>query len=177
MSKSIRLFFALWPNPEVRTQLIQLANGIQHDRNARLTRKSNLHVTLHFIGNTSTELLPCYIEQASTLKFQPFSFTLGQLGYFKKPKILWIGPDQAPTQLYLLHEQLGIALNRCNYEPEARQYRPHVTLFRKANPIENHNGKLEAPEISWTVEHFSLIKSEPAENGVIYTEIERFKGA
>jgi 2'-5' RNA ligase len=115
MSKSIRLFFALWPNPKVRTQLMQLANGIQHDRNARLTRKSNLHVTLHFIGNTSTELLPCYIEQASTLKFQSFSFTLGQLGYFKKPKILWIGPDQAPTQLYSLHEKLGTALERCNY--------------------------------------------------------------
>ena len=170
-SKSIRLFFALWPDKSLRKQLMKLAEKVPAVKNARLTRSFNLHMTLHFIGNTTTDKLPCYIQQARSVDFQPFSLSLDKLGSFKKQKIVWIGCEHIPKQLKHLHQHLGEALKHCDYQPEERRYKPHVTLYRKASLGE----PFEIPELTWDVEHFSLIKSEPADNGVVYSEIERFK--
>jgi len=168
--KSIRLFFGLWPDQMLRKQLIELARQVPLLKNARLTRQFNLHLTLHFIGNTTTDRLPCYIQQAQSVEFEPFSLSLDELGNFKKQKIVWAGCNHIPGQLEKLHQDLGEALKHCGYLPEKRRYKPHVTLYRKAMLAQ----PCRIPTIKWTVKSFSLIKSEADKNGVVYSEIKRF---
>ena len=44
-----KLFFALWPNEEIRTQFDNVTQQFKN-KGFRFTKKSNLHITLEFIG-------------------------------------------------------------------------------------------------------------------------------
>lgn len=169
--KTVRLFFALWPDDDVRSQLVRVSRNIPLTRQGRLISKANLHITLHFIGNTDVENAKCLQQVASKVKAQPFSLQIDKAGQFKRAGIVWLGCRNVPKALFELHHQLGQVISRCDFEPEKRNYRPHVTLYRKAALGEVES---EISGIEWQVDSFSLIISEQDRQGVIYTELQRY---
>ena len=170
-SKTVRLFFALWPDKLIRKQIVARSKSLELERKGRQMQSFNLHITLHFIGNTTLENLHCLKQQAASVKSSPFSIELDQFGSFKKPGIVWLGCTKIPAELHRLHRKLGQHIKHCDYEPDKRQYRPHITLYRKARLAEQDT----TPEpVIWTVDSFSLIRSEPVREGVIYREIQRY---
>jgi 2'-5' RNA ligase len=169
--KTVRLFFALWPGEDVRDQLLKASGSVQLSKRGRCMRKENLHMTLHFIGNTDVNNSSCLQEVAEKVVSQPFTLQLDQVGQFKRAGIVWLGCSSTPSGLYKLHHQLGQIISTCNFQPEKRHYRPHVTLYRKAILAET------VPEVSaihWQVNGFSLISSEQDRQGVIYREVQRY---
>ena len=52
-----RLFFALWPAPEVRDALAAIARGLQAKCGGRPTRADRIHLTLFFVGQVARERL------------------------------------------------------------------------------------------------------------------------
>ena len=55
-----RLFFALWPDDEVRFQIEKNLKLFYLDSDkSRLVTNANLHMTLHFVGNTSIAEMNC----------------------------------------------------------------------------------------------------------------------
>jgi 2'-5' RNA ligase len=99
--KDVRLFFALWPDDEVRLKIAENLNRFNLDQNkSRLLTNSNLHLTLHFVGNTSIAEMECLDAQARLVKAEAFNLILDCSGYFKKPKVLWFGCQAAPKLLY-----------------------------------------------------------------------------
>jgi 2'-5' RNA ligase len=169
--KTVRLFFALWPDEEIRKQLMFAAKGIKLQRKGRLMRQCNLHMTLHFIGNTSLENAQCLEEKASAVMVDPFILQLNRTGEFTKPGIVWLGCTSFPRELSDLHVQLEQHISDCDFTPEKRRFRPHVTLYRKAAISENTP---EILPIDWNVKGFSLIRSEQDRQDVIYREIRNY---
>ena len=169
--KTVRLFFALWPDEDVRSQLVRVSRNIPLTRQGRLISKANLHITLHFIGNTDVENANCLQQVASRVIAQPFSLKIDKVGQFKRAAIVWVGCRSVPRELDELHRQLGEVISTCDFEPEKRNYRPHVTLFRKAALGEADPG---ITPIEWQVDSFSLISSEQDRQGVIYRELQRY---
>jgi len=169
---SVRLFFALWPDQAVREKILSCSSAILRKQKGRQVADYNLHMTLHFIGNTTIDNMQCLDAQASRVASPAFNLVIDKVGYFQKPGIIWLGCNFIPAQLGLLHSNLGSQLSSCEYEPEKRKYRPHISLFRKASLI----GKplIEKP-FSWQPEGFSLIESTPERNGVKYTEIRKYR--
>ena len=170
--KDVRIFFALWPDDEVRHQIAENLKLFNLDRNnGRFVTIANLHMTLHFVGNTSFAEMSCLDFQARLTEAKPFNLTLDCSGYFKKPQVLWFGCDTIPQALYDLHRHLGQHLKICAYTPESRPYSPHVTVARKI---------FEAPEtvpiepISWRVDRFVLVKSISISGGVRYEVVESY---
>jgi 2'-5' RNA ligase len=166
-----RLFFALWPDDEVKDQLVEAARSIQLAKRGRFMRKANLHMTLHFIGNTDPENAKCLQEVAAKVVSQPFSLQIDKAGQFKRTGIVWLGCSSVPSELNELHHRLGQVISSCDYQPEKRHYRPHVTLFRKAALAETES---DISSINWQVKSFSLISSEQDSQGVIYRELQRY---
>ena len=166
-----RLFFALWPDEALREQLQRVSDTIAVERPARHVPRGNLHLTLHFIGNVFFEEVNCLREQARLVSTTSFDFDIDCQGHFKKSRVAWLGCHQIPASLNELHDQLGQRLQRCGYQPEARQYNPHVTVARKIGPIAECENF--AP-IAWKVEHFSLVEVCPVKNGVQYCVIETY---
>ncbi len=167
-----RLFFALWPGVSVRQQMVQRLTSIQGKQNqGRLVKPDNLHMTLHFLGNIDVDRIDCFIKQAKSVTLNPFEIRINNAGYFKKPKVLWLGCEEIPVQLTQLQQDLEQALNHCGYISEHRKYHPHVTVARKIiEPV----AKQSIETIKWTVDEFVLVKSVTHPAGVEYLVRDRF---
>lgn len=169
--KTVRLFFALWPDKVVRDQLARASLVMQLSKTGRRIRRANLHMTLHFIGDTDVQNAACLQQLATKVDVPPFSLQMDKAGQFKRDGIVWLGCSSTHHGLFRLHHQLGQRISNCDFDPEKRKYYPHVTFYRKATLAETVS---EMPRINWQVNCFSLIRSEQSSQGVVYREIERY---
>jgi len=174
--KDIRLFFALWPDEALRQRLQEAAIAIPIEAGGRRVPGANLHLTLHFIGNVYFEQMDCLQAAARSVNAPGFDLTIDVQGFFKKPRVAWLGCDNPPAALGELHRQLGKRLQAChfhssNFQPEARPYHPHVTVARKSGSIAAD--ACFAP-IDWPVTGFALVEVQAIKNGVQYRAVETY---
>ena len=138
---------------------------------SRFIANSNLHMTLHFIGNVSIAEKKCLETQARLVNAEPFECILDCSGYFKKPGVLWFGCQAAPKALYDLHSNLGKQIVQCAYTPETRPYAPHVTMVRKIIKVPE---PIPFEPLHWQVNRFVLVESLPVSSGVQYEVVESY---
>lgn len=156
-----RLFLALWPEPGVRYALRAWRDAWSWPRSAAPVPTPKLHVTLHFLGNQPSDSVDALAEGLA-VPFTPFELSLGR-------PVLWphglavLEPDTEPEPLLRLHAALGEALVQLGLEPEARKFRPHVTLARRAGKVAP---PLAAAPVSWDVRGYALVASRPGQGGV-----------
>lgn len=150
-----RLFLALWPETDVRAALQHWRDGWKWPSNAWLARPESLHLTLHFLGNIPGLRLP---ELAAELQvpFNPFELALGQPQVWSNG-VAVLAPDALPNALLDLHAALGAALQRSAVPVEARPYRPHVTLARRAQGASPPAG---CETVRWPVRTYALMESQ-----------------
>jgi 2'-5' RNA ligase len=159
-----RLFFALWPDDEVRAALASLART-QGQRQARRVAADNLHITLAFPGNVTAGVQACLEATAGSITGAPFELAIDRLGYWSGPRIIWAAPSQTPAELWSLAATLREVLAGCGLEPEKRPYQAHITLARKANRAINVT-RIEP--IAWSIRRFCLVESVSEPTGVRY---------
>jgi len=168
--KDLRLFFALWPDEGVRKSIDNYLASLPSS-SGRVVPRYNWHMTLHFVGNTTFAEKTCLDNQAANIQATQFQLTLDQTGYFKKPKVYWLGCSRPPEALFDLQRNLGEEICRCEYQPETRPYTPHVTIARKIQ----HAPDIKPPgSIVWDVDRFVLIESVSQPGGVRYKVIEEY---
>ena len=163
-----RLFFALWPDAAVRARLARVAGGVGQ---GRPTAADNLHITLCFLGDTTSEVQACVEQAAETVAGRPFELTLTEIGHWPRPQVVWLGPREIPPALLDLHTGLASAMRPCGFAPERRAFRPHVTLARKVRRLK------QAPPVEpvvWRVEDFCLVESRTLSGGVSYDVLRRW---
>ncbi|MEE9423609.1 MAG: RNA 2',3'-cyclic phosphodiesterase [Methylococcales bacterium] len=161
-----RLFFALCQNDTVRSHFIDLIRQIP---GTRCVSPQNLHLTLHFIGETDAQ--DCLIDRAQTIRCKPFSLMIDHYGYFNRAKVFWAGPKQYPDDLAKLAHNCSISSVACSCRDHDKSFTPHVSLMRKVsdNP-ELHNFE----PFEWTAHSFCLMESESNQAGVQYRMIREF---
>ncbi|MCA9884285.1 MAG: RNA 2',3'-cyclic phosphodiesterase [Anaerolineae bacterium] len=129
-----RLFLAI-DIPEADKQKLQsLQQGLTA---ARWTSPDQMHITLHFLGET--ELAPV-IEAMDSVQSPLLDLQVKGLGTFpprKQARVLWAGIEH-DNALISLYNQLGTALQPTGYAPDTRPYHPHVTLARFRVPPERN---------------------------------------
>jgi 2'-5' RNA ligase len=155
----VRLFFASWPPPEVATALARWAHEAQRACGGRATREDHIHLTLAFLGDADPSVA------ASTARAAPgeaTSLPLEIARYWKRNRIVWVGPMKAPPTLVALARALG----------EGRGFAAHVTLIRKAR--EPRCPLPPLPALAWPVAEFALMSSRLEPEGPAYEVLERF---
>jgi 2'-5' RNA ligase len=170
---TIRLFFALWPDDQLRGALRRARQTA--GESARLIHPTDLHMTLVFVGDVPPETLPCIESAGDDVVLAPFDLTLGRLETWPRQRLLVAAPDEAPAPLCNLVSQLQQNLLVCGIEPEPRAYRPHVTLARRAPRV------MPQPlDLPWAARSFVLVRSGVAgrSNGGGYRVLRvwRFEG-
>ncbi len=160
-----RLFFALWPNDEVREGFAAIASKSLKRRGRKIPAE-NLHLTLAFLGSVAPETRRCAESAASDISGASFTLEFTHLGFWPRPRVIWSGCDETPEALTALVNALRQGLKGCGIEPELRPYRAHLTLARKAS-VEPSFGEPHAP-ISWTVDAFHLLESKTLSTGAQY---------
>lgn len=97
----------------------------------RNTRRNQLHLTLHFLGESSVEPVATALQ---SVHVAPFSLTIAGVGQVETTdggSILWAGLRPS-LELTLLHQSISATLLLTGFRPELRPYSPHVTLARCA---------------------------------------------
>ena len=173
----MRVFVALELPEDVRRDLAAWADAAA-PRAVRRVPADNLHVTLAFLGSRDEHavaacaaLLPALVRPLGILR------TDGALWLPpRRPRVLTVALD-ADDALAALHGELVAALAAAiAFEPEARAFRPHVTVGRVAREARVDGRRaLEptAPELSFRAAALTLYRSHTGPGGSRYEPLAR----
>jgi 2'-5' RNA ligase len=156
LSDAARLFLALWPDPQTRNRLVACRDAWCWPAGAAVVPPQRLHLTLHFIGAVARPRLAS-LADALGVTFRPFELELGVLECWPRGLAV-LRPFSVPEGLRDLLAALGERLRAQGLPVEARDFRPHVTLARKAVRAV---APVPAPELSWPVASYTLVESLP----------------
>ena len=170
------MFFALWPDDEVRRALETLARDCVLRTGGRAPDAANLHLTLAFIGEVPTSRVASLREigQSVAAALSPFTLTLDRIGAFHKQDIAWVGSAQDNPPIQALADHLSARLTAAGFELERRPFHPHVTLARRARTrsLDSTRGGALAASIVWNVSRLTLAASTHAEGALRYVAVD-----
>jgi 2'-5' RNA ligase len=132
-----RMFIAVDPPAEVaaraRTIIDRLrAAGVE----AAWTDPAQLHLTIHFLGDEVDDSdlhRICVAMDEAAAAVPAFRVAWEGVGVFpdlRRPRVLWLGVRDGAAELTRLYEALAERLEPIGFPPEARGFRPHLTLGR-----------------------------------------------
>lgn len=139
----------------------------------RFTRTRNLHLTLVFLGEHSSERLAAIRDSMEAVRTEPFILHVGGFGYFKREggNIFWAGVERSEP-LLTLHRQLTEELQSRDFRVESRVFRPHLTLARQAVLKQEYDhGAFVVPAVKMQVCQITLFQSERLEGKLCYTPV------
>jgi len=158
-------------------------------RSVRWVRTEGIHLTLKFLGDTSTEKLPEFKQAlAAVARNAPAStFTVGELGCFpnpRRPRVVWVGVQEPTGRLAVLQDAIEEVMASFGYPPEGRGFTPHLTLGRVRRKVSRSDvarvGEVVANATVETLaevpaDYFALIRSALKPTGAEYTTLAEFK--
>ena len=164
-----RLFFALWPTPQLAGQLHTVAVQSAASHGGRIMRVDTLHLTMAFLGDTPSSDVPALADIGADCAraVRPFDLTLDHLGYWPRKHIIWLGPEAVPQALTQLADALADRLGDALHD---RRFNPHITLVRKAGGCA---GGALLP-LCWRVDALCLVRSITTQTGAQYATIARW---
>ncbi|WP_411726629.1 RNA 2',3'-cyclic phosphodiesterase [Methyloglobulus sp.] len=164
-----RLFFALWPDDMIRQQCVKITRAINNGK-IRPVNPANLHVTLLFLGNITTDKEIAFREEVAIIPVPKITLRFDHLNFWKKPGVLCLTATDNSPKLMALVDNLAIVARKLDIPIDERPFKPHVTLAKKAKePM-----TLEFEPIIWHSKSFCLVESCPLSNGVEYRIIEQW---
>jgi 2'-5' RNA ligase len=182
---ALRLFLAV----ELDESLKEVVNSLMEPlrktgADVKWVQRANLHMTLKFLGEVADEKLGLIVETArrALACCARFDIGLGGVGTFPpagKPRVIWIGIEDARAQLAAMSRSLEEAFAQVGFPPEDRPFKPHLTLGRVRSPkgVERLRPALAKTAVPatkpMTVDKVLLIKSVLTSAGPIYTVLER----
>lgn len=128
-----RLFLALWPDPACKAGIAGLSSQIAWPKGSAVYAPQDWHVTLHFLGDVPVSRLSV-IEASANIDLSPITINLDVLWPWQRGLVV-LGASVVHPEVASLHERLGVRLTAAGFAVEAREYRPHVTLARRAEGV------------------------------------------
>jgi 2'-5' RNA ligase len=145
--KPLRLFIALWPDEALRHAIASWQQAWVWPPHAAPVKPERLHLTLHFLGDVAADRLPDLV-QGLAVPFEPFTLALGQ-GEVWPHGVAVLPSDNAPSALLRLHSALQRKLAGLQVPVDARPYRAHVTVARRA---QGAKPPPQGPGVQWRVD-------------------------
>ena len=141
-----RTFIAIPVSQETCLQVEAIQRTIPELReNTRLVPTNNLHLTLKFLGDTDEKVIPTISQALDSVvtTIDRFEYSWEGFGCFPnnhKPRVLWLGVGQGLEQIQKLTLAIESVLENFGYQPEKREFRPHLTIGRVKNPFKKVAG-------------------------------------
>ena len=145
------------------------------------TKQQQMHLTLLFLGECSSDEANEIREILKTCTFNRFSVELNHVGMFpnqQKPRVFWAGLKNSEP-LLSLQSEIADKLSRFSISADHAEYVPHITLARKKNPRAqelNVEDFVDETRIKYTffLESFELKESILKANGSLHRVLERY---
>jgi 2'-5' RNA ligase len=169
----IRTFIAL-PLPDtIKQALEETILSLKRRIDARWVRPQAMHLTLKFLGDIQEELVPALGQGLDEIcaDYTEMEFGLDALGAFpgrKRARVIWASLSGPVDRLASLAEHVDRLCGRFGIHPEARAFRPHITLGRLKTPTMVEL-ETKIPERNFTAAEVRLYRSELLREGARYT--------
>jgi 2'-5' RNA ligase len=134
--KSIRSFIAVPLDPEITRAAVRLIERLREPGDGiKWVPTDNLHLTLKFLGDVHNTEVPqvCEVIREVCRDYQPFELKFrgaGGLPSTERARVLCAGVEDPSGSLTKIVMGLEGKLADLGFKPEARDYRPHLTLGR-----------------------------------------------
>lgn len=184
----IRTFIALELSEEIRRELTSDLSMLK--RRAPLVKwvaPENLHLTLRFLGDIKeNELAEIFdaLEETVAGTVPPFALEVFGFGAFpgwQHPRVVWAGCGDGAEEAISLAAAVEEACVDLGYEPERRQFRPHITLGRvklpaDADGLDDAVEKLERKNYGYfDVDAVVVYMSDLRRTGPVYSPMARIE--
>ncbi len=156
---------------------------MQRQLGGKATRPDTLHLTLVFVGDVENGLIETLKLAASKVGAAAFAAEFDRMGCWRHNRIAYRAMSRAPDALLELVGSLGKNLAEARIPFDARPYKPHVTLVRKAdcsrlaslvNSMDGANENPASEPIRWPARDFVLVKSSLRAEGARYEQLGRW---
>lgn len=180
---AIRTFIAVDLDDPMRDALAGLQERIRRELSPsmRWVRTEGMHLTLKFLGQAPEGLVPSIADalDAAARRSRPFAIELGEPGGFpdtRRPRVLWAAVRGDLDVLADLRQNVEEMVSPLGFPTEDRAFRPHLTLGRASGnvriaPERWEAAALKAADVSQTVRHVALMKSDLGPGGARYTRL------
>jgi 2'-5' RNA ligase len=186
LTGSLRLFVAVDPTDAARRRIAEVQQSLKRATTARgwkasFPKPENLHLTLKFLGSVEADRVPDLrsglAEIGATDRFEICFEGVSGFPGRGTPRILWLGVTAGAGELKTLAEQVDRCCASLGFEPEAREFSPHLTLGRVKNGrgslasvVDNVSPKEAGSSL---VTEVTLYRSELGPGGSTYTPLEK----
>lgn len=177
----IRLFIAIEPPDVVKEELIRCQQQLRKlNFKGSYPKPNTMHLTLLFLGEQATMLIPAISAMLHKVSSEAFSLTLDGINHFSHRgilKVIWI--SLLGEGIYQLHHHLQVATSGLGLK-HSGPFIPHLTLLR-AKGMREQESRLEKLDrllvnpVAFEVHKFSLFKSERLQRGVVHQLVEEFR--
>jgi 2'-5' RNA ligase len=182
----MRVFFCIELPTQVKEQIAHISSMLkQVDTRVSWVRQENLHITLKFLGEVSSDQIKALKEIGrnairNTALNESVHLEFNKYGGFpnlNNPRVIWLGCHEEPKELQLLVQNLGSELKKIGIQTDQKRLTTHVTIGRIKDPnsntekLTNLMEKAESFEIPNEIDNMTLMKSELSPDGSIYTPI------
>ena len=138
-SKPVRCFVAIDIPEDVKAEIAGLQHSLKQ-LGARISwaRSEGMHLTLKFLGDVESGLIPDVIDalDAAVSSSKAFTVSAEGVGCFpnsRRPRVMWVGLDGGDS-LMAVQEAVEAAMAPLGFDREKRKFNPHLTLGRVKSP-------------------------------------------
>ncbi len=161
---SIRSFIAIPIPDHIIEHLARLHESVPHAAGKiRWVKSSAMHLTCVFLGDIEPDqvdpITGALVEVVAAVSPFVTSFdSVGAFPNFRRPRVVWVGFGQGAEEVIELKRGVDAALQPLGFEPERRQFHPHLTLGRVKS--EGRRGLLEEAAAAWILPYGNWISRE-----------------
>lgn len=164
-------FFALQPGADMRQEIAEWRERVLPPFE-RPVNAANLHITLAYLGETGPWQLEQLLTSPAAIGLTPFELTLDHMGYWPKPKVVWLGASSVPETPLRLAKSLNHLAGSLRLKRDKVAYTPHLTLARKISIPPP--APADPPSFQLRFTEFVLMESIRSATGANYRVLERF---
>jgi 2'-5' RNA ligase len=184
--RDLRLFLAIDIPNSAREKITEAQSFFRTlNLDAVWVKPANVHLTVKFLGDTPSDLIPAIKERIAEIakSSPPFSVTLGKVGVFpnvSRPRVLWVGLEDREDHLNSLKIRVEKEMASLGFPPDKQKPVHHLTLGRikSGKNKERLKKALQSAQsiemAPFEVSSVQLIKSELSPKGSIYSVQEEF---
>ena len=178
----MRCFISLRISEDVSKYLFNLQRTLRKELNAKIrwVPKSQLHITLKFLGSINNDKLKGTKERLELVKYNLFSLNLDKIGIFPSfndPKILWVGIND---KKHVLNLQKRIDEALLDIFPQEQRFNAHITfgrikLIKDRKRFSDALNGVKIYNKTFEVNEFALIESMLKKDGPVYRTLNVYK--
>lgn len=177
----MRLFIAIELTGEMKKKLSAISRALrERATGGRFVPVENMHVTLHFIGESEDLGNIAAAMREACRGIRPFTLSLGHYGFFEKTasgnhRVSLVTVSGDLDELGVLRDTLESALADKGFPNDHKRFSPHITLGRNVGHDELAAFELEnmEPDCSQTVTGITLFESAKQNGKPVYIPLHR----